>query len=372
MAGNLFSVTTVNSNYPATLVVAASPNQGVLLYNSDPQVTIWLGDNNAFQAGDPNHGTSLSPLSSVTFDGTQDVYASCTAGQTALLKIYPTGGAYSQGQSLQPLVQAGSVGGSPAAVIPAGGGEGIISLLDMSSYASYDMNLYLIASSPSLAGSVVTAQCQIQWFDDLVSGVPVFEEDWWFWAARMVPSGINSMAAAGPVHGRYMSVTIFLPVTSLYSATLQYINLFGSFRNLPYSDWRQNVLGVEPECTPLSYLSGQGSSFDNTLVSLDQGNIGASGKVWIPCGLYSGPAYYHIRLSATPIAVPVIVNCQNTVGGGLVVGTACPGLLVAVAGAAGTDYFGNLFLPRAPCALIVEGNASASTITFALIAQQSA
>jgi hypothetical protein len=216
----------------------------------------------------------------------------------------------------------------------------------------------MTALSPGALDAVVVGQAQIQWFDDLVSGVVVFEEDWYFWASRGAPSGANSLAGSGPMHGRYMLLTITIPTTAATGATLQYINVFGSNRTVPYSDWRQNSLSVAPECDGLAYISGGGIAFDNTLCNVNAAAVGASSSYWLPIGLYSGPAYFHMRFSGAQLASPVIVNCEGIVGGQLSVGTACIGQLVAEAGSANTDYYGTILLPRAPVRARLRGTGS--------------
>jgi hypothetical protein len=375
MAFGDFEVTTVASpagvQAPATQLVEASQGS-VLLYNTDPVNTVQLGSVNTILASDTHGIAPLGPKSSLACDGTSDVFAVASPGQTALVAAYPSAVAFTGAVVITPLAQLGSLSGGSAGVIAPGGGIIAVNMVDVSQYASYDLNLFMIASSPGALAAVVVGQCQIQWFDDNVSGIPVFEEDWYFWASRGAPSGVNSLAGSGPMHGRYMTLTITIPTTAATGATLQYINVFGSNRTVPYSDWRQNSLSVAPECDGLAYISGGGIAFDNTLCNVNAAPVGASSSYWIPMGLYSGPAYFHMRFSGAQLASPVIVNCEGIVGGNLSVGTACIGQLVAEAGAAGTDYYGTILLPRAPCALVSEGPAAASTVTFQVIAQQAA
>jgi hypothetical protein len=377
MAYGDFEVTSVTSpagaQAPATQLVEA--NQGsVLLFNEDPINTVYLGSKNSILANDNTGIAPLGPKSSLAVDGSANVFAAISAGLSANVAAYPSGVAFTNPVGITSLAQLGSFSGTPAGTVGSGSPMTVLNLVDVSGYTSYDLNLWLTALSPGGFEAVVVGEIQLQWFDDTVSGIPVFEEDWWFWAARAAPVAANGngLAGCGPMHGRYMTVTVQVPFASAFNATLQYINIFGSNRTVPYSDWRQNVNSVQPECDGLAYLGGSGTSFDNVLARCDVSSVGASSSYWIPMGLYSGPVYFHMRFSGAQLAAPVIVNCEQLVGGGLSVGTACPGQLVAEAGAANTDYYGTILLPRAPCALVSEGPAAASTVTFQVIAQQAA
>jgi hypothetical protein len=375
VSASLFSATTVNANYPATMVVAASfPPQSCLLFNNDPSNTIWLGDNNAFQAGDPNHAAPLGPLSSVTFDGTKDVYASTIAGQTALLDTYPTGSSYSQGNGIIQLAQQGTVTGTPAALIVPGTGFPVLSLVNVSGFVSYDINAYMFSQSPGAAGSVVSGQIQLQWFDDLTSGIPVFEEEWYIWSGRAAPvAGVNTLSGCGPMHGRYMSVNIFVPPGAAADAVLQYINLFGSNRTVPSSDWRQNAGQVNPQISGLVIVPGGTLSFENILCDVAGFVVTANTVNFIPLGLYSGPVFVRYSQSAAAGQVALIASANAVVGGQLVPGPACPGIIWFNSANAVGEAEPTIMLPRAPCLLIVKGPAASTiSISVKVVAQQAA
>jgi hypothetical protein len=80
---------------------------------------------------------------------------------------------------------------------------------------------------------------QLQWFDDLTSGIPVFGEDWYPFASSVAPPRQNTLAGCKPIHGQYLTITITnLALTA--AIAVQHLDLFGSPRVVPYSDWRQN------------------------------------------------------------------------------------------------------------------------------------
>jgi hypothetical protein len=254
-----------------------------------------------------------------------------------------------------------------------------INLVDVSGFASYDINLYGYGLSPGTSDAPCVAEITLQWYDDLVTGIPVFEEDWWFWLGRASLNvsilGQNPLSACGPMHGRYMTVSISIPAASSANMTLQYLNIFGSARQVPYSDWRQNTSfqAVDPNSFGLTTIANGSTSFDNELVSINAFAPTAGLQYMIPCGLYSGPAYFNIELSQTPQNALVLASAEGLVGGQLTPGTGCPGLLVPVAGTGGTQFQGNVLLPRAPCAWVIHVNATTGgTINCMMIAQQAA
>lgn len=278
-------------------------------------------------------------------------------------------------QQVVPLFQGGSfnnVSNSVGTVVP-GTPMNVFSLINVSSYNSYDINLYAIADSVGSVDAVMTAQIQLQWFDDLVSGIPVFEEDWFYYAGRaQLASGLNPLAGTGPMHGTYMSATVSVPATAAFDMLLQYLNIFASPRVVPYSDWRQNTQVVLPETNGLAIFPSNAIGYDNNLTNINSGALGAGSQVWCPNALYSGPAYYYIDFGSTPQNDIVLVSTEGLVAGNLVVGTSCPGMITAVPGTAGDIFNGTVFLPRAPTAWVIHGNAAASAVTIQMFAQQAA
>lgn len=268
----------------------------------------------------------------------------------------------------------GSIVGSPAAqnIVP-GTPFVAMNLVNISQFASYDINLYAFTQSPGTVNSNVVMEIQIQWFDDLTSGIPVFEEDWWVWCGRAAPiSGFNTLAGCGPMHGTYMTVNVFTTITAATNATLQYINIFGSGRTVPYSDWRQNGSAVNPQSNGITLQAGGGTSFDNQLAAIANLPLGASSLVFVPCGLYSGPIYFRFQATgAVPLHNPTIVSMDGQVSGGLGAGTATTGVLVNIT-ADNAEHEGTFLSPRAPCAFIIQGNTTTTTFSLQMIAQQAA
>lgn len=355
----------------ATQLVEAGQGS-VLLYNQDPTNSVLLGDDNAVLANDQSGVAPLGPKSSIVFDGSKDVFATVAPGATANVASYPSALQFTQATIITPLAQIGSLTGSPAGTVVPGTPFVAMSLVDVSGYASYDLNAYAFSQSPGSVNANVVMQIQLQWFDDLVSGISVFEEDWWVWVGRAAPT-VNTLAGCGPMHGRYMTVNVFPVITATFNLTLQYINIFGSNRTVPYSDWRQNGAQVNPQSNTITEQAGGGDSFDNILASISNETLTASQLVFIPCGLYSGPVYYRFQCNtAAPLHDPTIVNMAGQVSGGLGAGTGTVGVLVNFTQDT-LEHEGTLLLPRAPCAFIIQGATSGtSNYSFQLIAQQAA
>lgn len=292
-----------------------------------------------------------------------------------------------------PLAQQGSTSGTPvAASVPAAGGAysvftatpGAIQIgatgiyvVNVSQFASYDINAYMYTQSPGVLASNIVGEITLQWFDDLTTGIPVFEEDWWIGCARSATPAFggnleNTLSGTGPMHGLYMTVYVSTSQGATATATLKYINIFGSVRTVPYSDWRQNVQAVSPQDETFTILAGGGSSFDNVLANTQGGvTLPSNNTRWIPLGLYSGPVFYRYEASVVPAVNPVIVNLENMWSGQMADNGLAVGVLVDITAAG--EQEGMFYAPRAPCAFLITGNAAGTTdFTFQAIAQQAA
>lgn len=275
-------------------------------------------------------------------------------------------------QQIVTLISLGSIGGSPAGTVTPGSGVQVMNLVNVSQFTSYDMNAYMFALSPGTAGAVITGQIQLQWFDSPTSAIPIFEEDWYIWAGRAAPvAGSNTLSASGPMHGTFMSVTVFIPPTAAANATLQYINIYGSGRVVPYSDWRQNGEAVDPQIENLVIQPGGGLSFENILASVGNATLTANTVGYVPLGLYAGPVWLRYAVSAAPANDPVLACAAGVVGGQFTAGASNPGILVNVPTAT-TELEEELILPRGPCLFIIKAPAAAVTWSLFVSAQQAA
>lgn len=274
------------------------------------------------------------------------------------------------------LAQTGSLTGTPALTLTPGTTYQPVVLANVASFTSYDLNMYGYASPAGNAGNVLVIPVTLQWFDDLTSGIPVFEEDWWIWAGRAAPvSNTSYMAASGPMHGQYLTVTVGNNGGVGSNLIIQYFNMFGSNRSVPYSDWRQNAQSVNPETNGIATLAGESFSdaFDNVLLGLDEVAVGANGQVWAPLGLYAGPVSIRLRLETTPAHNFVFASTEGLESGSLLaVGTTCPGIVYSAAGTLATEYNATIIAPRAPLAFTVQAPAAGTTISCRVVGQQAA
>lgn len=409
---------TLANNKP-TLVVSAGDSP-TMIVNRDITNTVAYGPQ-SIAGGNVNALSVIDPLGSVTVDGTEDIYLQAITGvptvdvvpgatswvaspaqvaaqinalglakDTSVNGVTSVLGTPAQdatiagvnttlgspAQQITPVVlrQLGSIGGAAAATIVPGTPFVAASLIDVGVFHSYDINCFGFAVSPGAVNSSIVYQVVLQWFDDLTSGIPVFEEDWWVWAGRAAPSaGVNTLSGCGPMHGRYMTVSVFSVISAAQNLTLQYLNLFGSQRIVSSSDWRQNGQAVNPQSNGITVSQGGGTGFDNILAGIYNLTLTASQLVFIPCGLYAGPVFYRYQCNTSiPLHNVVLCNMAGQVSGGLGAGTATVGVLLNIP-ADTLEHEGELILPRAPTAFIIQGAAAGtSSYSFTMVAQQAA
>lgn len=272
-----------------------------------------------------------------------------------------------------PLVQSGSLNpaSNVATITPAGGFQ-LVNQVNVTQFISYDLNTYLYAVSPGGVSSPIVALFQLLWFDDLTSGIPVFEEQWWIWVGR-APAGFpDCMAAQGPMHGAYMTVNVSIPTACASNAILQYFNLFGSPRQVPWSDWRQDAFQVNPQNNGLTAVSPSTSGYENSLANVSSFAPGNGNSVWVPCNLYAGPVFYRFQASQVPNNDPVIAAADNITASGIVIGTPNPMVLVNIANDV-NEHEANFVAPRVPLYFTLHANATTGgNFSFSLVGQQAA
>lgn len=280
-------------------------------------------------------------------------------------------------QQITPLVQSGSVSASGGFLTMSNPTQNytILNMANVSQFASYDLNGYLYASPAGANLDGVCVEFILQWYDDEVSGIPVFEEDWWVWVGRGPTSqGLNSLAASGPMHGQYMTVIASLPALQNAPTIFQYFNLFGSNRIVPYSDWRQNAQTVNPEIFNLTTTLTsqiQGTSFDNVLGGVTAYVSPANQVTFVPLGLYSGPVYWRYSTGAAPNTLPLFASVEQQAGGTILPTAACPNIIQRIPTAT-TEANGTFLAPRSPVIFIFQSTATPASINLEVIAQQAA
>lgn len=88
LTSNNFQTLTITSHYPATQVVYPD-GIPVQLLNLDPNNIVYLGSNNAIEAGDLNNTIPLHPNGSYIAGGNISVFAICSSGQSVQLVRAP-------------------------------------------------------------------------------------------------------------------------------------------------------------------------------------------------------------------------------------------------------------------------------------------
>jgi hypothetical protein len=272
-----------------------------------------------------------------------------------------------------PIQQSGSLAaGSNVQTINPPSGFQIVNMANVTAFQSYDINTYIYANSPGAVGAPIVALYQLLWFDDLTSGIPVFEEQWWIWLGRAPAGFSDNHGGQGPIHGAYMTVNVSIPNTCTSSATLQYFNLFGSPRQVPWSDWRQDAFQVNPQNNGLTAQSPGTSGYENSLCNIGSLAMANGATVWVPCNLYAGPVYYRFQASQIPNNDPIIAAADNIRAQDIVVGTANTMVLVNFPMDT-AEHEGTFLAPRVPLYFVIHVNAATGgNFSFNMTAQQAA
>jgi hypothetical protein len=360
----------------------------VTAVNQDSQFNAYIGYANTIAPKGLNTAP-LGPGASMTFPGNKSLYAVGDNATMQPLLLMPGAVQYSPPPLALsvPLIALGSPNTATAAfTIPATNQMvPILPLTEVSRFASYDLGCYFYGA-PANAGADLTIMLTFMWFDDITSGVPVFQEDWYLMlGGQPYPAGgileiadSNPMSASGQMHGRYLAV-----YGTSYGNTdikAQWFNLYGSSRSVPYSDWRQNMGAMFNPALGGSAINGLvlatghtflGVGFDNQLQDAGSFAPGA-GSLYIPLPLYSGPVVCSYSVSGAVLTQsPTLVAVTSQGGGGIVPGTAQQGQFWSFGNVLNTQYAQTINFPRCPVLLVIH-TAAGSSINFTAIAQQGA
>jgi hypothetical protein len=252
------------------------------------------------------------------------------------------------------------------AVFPAG------QLISVGSYNSYDLAMSAVDTSQATPGHAICFSVTLTWYDDLVSGVPIFTEIWNPFVVSQNPSHpTQGIIGNGPMHGQYMTVAI--SNNAAFPLTLPYFNLFGSSRNVPQSDWRQGLGNHVVDANFSPNISNTETSFENVL--LDTGGLKAVtsgvGSYWIPMGMFSGYVGFYAQIgggAAVSVAIVAVGNhAASNVSGSL--SDSSGTLLNSSMGASNVFVDQLIFLPRTACAMFVICGTS-GTFGATVVAQQ--
>lgn len=383
MTASTFTVVTVGPSgtgvniAPATQLVTAGSGD-VLVFNTDTTNSVYLTEQSAYTSADSGtpRVVPLGPQQSVVFSGDLDVYGVTAPGVSVNLNLYPSATNYTPWVGTTRLVGLGNTAVNTVAVnIPAGSAVPLISKIDVSLYNSYDVNLFAFAITGN-SGSALTINLSFVWYDDLASGIPVYQEDWnpllsaSPWSAGPITSENNPLAGSGPMHGKYLTV-IASNIGATTNIELQWFNLYGSNRSMPYSQWRSDpatypavaISGLSPLSPPLT-SDGKANQL-GYYANLAPG----AGSNFAPLPLYAGPV--HVQWSVNTGALshtPVIVDLGTTLSGSVADNTA-NNLVWQGTNTINTPDSQTVIFPRSACALMVAPVAT-SQLSFSAIGQQ--
>lgn len=249
-----------------------------------------------------------------------------------------------------------------------------VSLVNIGAYTSYDLSMALVDTGQATAGHAITCSVQLLWYDDLVSGIPIYSEIWNVWVVAQNPSHpTQGIIGSGPMHGQYMTVNIG-NVNTTAPVAMPYFNLFGSTRNIQLSDWRQSMGNHVNDHTVILIPVTESFAVDNVLAdtaglqSITSGNL-----YWVPLALYSGPVYMYIQIGggANVVAAVVDVGSHASVDSSGNLNDSQGQMTLDQLVAPNTSVLRQLYLPRSASALFVIPSVS-GTFGCKVVAQQGA
>lgn len=357
--------------------------QGVLVYgnqgslagpiqvvNLSTSVVMWVGNTSNIST-DGSNSIPLLPQASVSFDGSVSIYA-ITATGTGSLAIIPSGISYSPGAITASITAQGTLT-ADAFNVAAAQTFTVLNLADVTAYSSYEISVYLYNTLQNTIGASLTAPVILTWYDDLISGIPVFTEEWDIWIAntRGIAGTLPAFGVAygsGAMHGKYLTVQI-AEEGGINGFTCRFVNIYGSTRAETRPNWRQQPPQMSSNGAT-EILSNVATTFNNVLGSTSNAVTLANTIMWIPFGLYSGSAFLDFQATAVPTnnVCFAIAEPRALQSGGIVAGAAQPVRMVNVT-ADTNDHEFMVQLPRAPSYLVVK-TAALANFTYSLIAQE--
>jgi hypothetical protein len=278
------------------------------------------------------------------------------------------------------LYNQGSTSGSPSAFnVAANSTSNPVTLLNVASYASYDLSMYIGDPNQSITGHAHAVKVEFRWYDDNTSGLPVFIEDWYCWVGAQVPmtNPQGAIIATGPMHGQYLSIYIYNAANA--AVEVQWMTLYGSPRTINVSDWRQNIAIPLVNDSVLHVGNNQiGTGYDNTVLDYNV-TLTANQNYLIPLNMYSGPVYLSYQVTQTIIGIFIAdlgINYTTWTSGNIPTSPAGGQVWVPQTGggsgglAAGAYDIPGILLPRSACALVIKWGTTTGVLDIKITAQQ--
>jgi hypothetical protein len=261
---------------------------------------------------------------------------------------------------------------SGSASVGAGGTDTIVSLVDISQYESYDLATAFVDTSQNTAGHALVQTVSVQFFDDLTSGIPIYQETWYPWVVSQTPTvGLQGVIGCGPVHGHYMTIKVSNGGSG--AVTIPYFNLYGSPRNVQVSDWRQ-CHGNHVSDATLHEIQTVGDGYDNSLFDSNGLNTLANSTGYLfPLFLFAGAVDIMLDNNSAVLSSAEIVDigAPDQTSGNISTTTGAIFIFPSTALAAAAVTFASINLPRSACALKLITTASGGgNVGFKVVAQQ--
>lgn len=254
-----------------------------------------------------------------------------------------------------------------------GGGSNLtlLNLQDVTNYNSFDMSFAVGDPSQALVNHAHAYQLSLTWYDDLVTGIPVYQETWWPWVSDTL--GTAPVRGTGPMHGKYMTVIISNPVAggAATQITLSNAVIFGSGRVTTQSDFRQQAT---PKIDQSAHIIVNPVLCDDNYIADSVGMVAVTANLTyvIFLGLYSGPIDWAMQIGGGGG-----LTRSNLINLGSAAGVQSSGNLnpqrdsiEVLATGVGAQQSGSQKMPRAACAAIFTVGAANTTIEFTAVAQQ--
>jgi len=200
---------------------------------------------------------------------------------------------------VQSLAALGSLTTTAFTMAPGGTGK-LLTLQDVTQFATINISVYAFTSSMPVTGATATIPLNITWYDDLVSGIPVFQDEVDIWVANNVMASASALSGTAyitlPVRGQYLSITTSNPGTAS-TITMQFFSVYGSQNTTPRVYCKQ----IPPPSLAFfgsPTLAGNYYSELNGILGSATFNAAADTNYFMPMGLFTGQGNLYALTSA--------------------------------------------------------------------------
>ena len=189
---------------------------------------------------------------------------------------------------------------------------------DVSAYNSISISIYLNSANTAAANCTITSPLFITWYDDLVSGVPVLQDEVDIWNANntLPPGGLQGVAYITlPVRGQYLNINT-KNVGAASNIVIQFFNAYGCPNIIPRVQCKQQP----PPSLAVANATLFPGSYNNLCGIL--GSTGTSAipnttAYFLPMSLFTGQAELYSLTSvafAANACLYAVVPANNNTG----------------------------------------------------------